>query len=168
MFRWLARIFAAQPPIDLTGATLNGAAWEISAPRDPVPFVRNLPLILPPGSTLYLEDGSREMARELGPRCVPGTQKIALGTVWPRPWVLQHLPATPDNIAHLAELFDTHAAPEICIHFHAYHDGVVLLQWHDAFGKFPLYLSQRVPEDQVRAFCAACGTRYTPEVLPPE
>ena len=65
---------------------------------------------------------------------VPEPVHIALGTIWPKPRVF-HVPATSATLGRLAEIMEHHAEPELAVHFHAYKDGSVLLEWHDAFSQ---------------------------------
>jgi len=110
---------------------------------------------------LYLEGGSpdRAILEFMHARACEPQLKLALGTIWPRPQVF-HIPATPENLTDLAALFGNHATPEICIHFHAYCEQTVVLQWHDAFFDDPLYLSPVIPESRVKTFCTACACSY--------
>jgi hypothetical protein len=159
MFSWLARLLGWPTKEELSGASLAlDAYWELSAPADAAAFVRRLPELLPEGTVLYLEGASmaREVSDFLDARRSPTELKIARGTILPRPKVY-HLPMTEPNTAGLAELFEAHASPEICDHFHAYVGGGVLLQWHDAFFDDPLLLSPTIPEEKVKRFCNALG-----------
>jgi hypothetical protein len=163
MWDWFARILGAMPREERDGATLSpGPCWRVSAPADSAEFVRRLCDLLPPASTLGLEGGSPDAAIEefLHRRACEPRLKLALGTIWPRPRVF-HIPASAENLAELAALFESHAAPEICIHFHAYCDQQVVLQWHDAFFNDPLLLSLAIPEPRVKAFCDACACPYS-------
>jgi hypothetical protein len=68
--------------------------------------------------------------------------------------------ATQDNLLGLAELAEYCAAPEIAIHVHVYAGGKILLEWHDAFARWPIYISNEVPEHQVQAFCKELEVTY--------
>lgn len=118
-----------------------GPCWRVSAPTDHEEFIRRLHDLLPPRSVLYLEGGSpdRAILEFMHARACEPQLKLALGTIWPRPQVF-HIPATVENLTDLAAVFGNHATPEICIHFHAYCEQTVVLQWHDAFFDDPLYL----------------------------
>ena len=80
--------------------------------------------------------------------------------------LLFHIAATRENLAELAALFAARHACEICVHFHAYVDSRVILQWHDAFGHDPLHLAADIPEPRVRAFCESCRCSY--KLSPPD
>ncbi len=159
MFSWLARLLGWPTKENLSGASLAlDACWELSAPADAAAFVRQLPELLPEGAVLYLEGTSMasEVRDFLDDRRSPTELKIARGTILPRPEVY-HLPMTDANVAGLAELFETHASPEVCDHFHAYVGDTVLLQWHDAFFDDPLLLSAAIPEEKMKHFCDVLG-----------
>jgi hypothetical protein len=81
---------------------------------------------------------------------------FAISTIWPRPHSF-HLPASAENLGQLAALAEKCAAMEIAIHLHVYAEGGVLLEWYDAFGRDPFYLSGAISEERVRAFSSALG-----------
>jgi hypothetical protein len=167
MCDWLASVLRIVPRGERGGATLaRGPCWKVTAPKHHDAFVRQLRDLLPAGSILYLEGGSpsAKLRAILEALAVEPQLKIALGTIWPRPLVL-HIPATDENVVPLAGLFGKHATPEICVHFHAYWEREVVLQWHDAFGHDPLYLSCMIPEARVRAFSERRSCSF--ELLPP-
>jgi hypothetical protein len=107
---------------------------------------------------VYLEGGSPGpgIARELNGMAIAPTFCVARGTIWPKP-LIWHVAATPANLAALAGLFEKHVAPEICVHFHAYHAGRVLVQWYDAFFADPVLISAHLPEADARAFAERCS-----------
>jgi hypothetical protein len=162
MFAWLRRLIGWPSADELSGISLPpGECWEVSATRDSAAFVRHLPDLLPERTVLYLEGGSASEGIQtfLEPRGAPQPSQVARGTVWPRPRIY-HLPMTGQNVAGLAALFETHAAPEICIHFHAYRGDELLLQWHDAFYDDPFLISLNISEDAVKRFCNTLGCTY--------
>ena len=83
---------------------------------------------------------------------------VAVAILWPRP-VYYHVPATPQNLTDLAALAESHAEPELAVHFHVYREGKVLLEWHDAFGQ-PMLLDGGVSEKRVKAFADALGMTF--------
>jgi hypothetical protein len=136
-------------------------AWEVSPPVDAAAFVRGLGMVAPVGAVVYLEaTGTAARAREVleSMECEPQV-RVATGTLWPRPRCF-HIPMTPPNLGTVAALFEEHASPEICDHFHVYADRDVLLEWHDAFWSDPLLLSGRIPEESVEGFCRRIGSSY--------
>ena len=158
----LAKLFGATSREELKGIALGqDAAWEVSPARDFPALLRALPLLLPNDAVLYLEGGSPppDITAFFGAHCVPERSHVAMGTIWPRPQMF-HLPATSENLSELASLAEKCAAMQIAVHLHVYAQGSVLLEWYDAFWKDPLYLSEAITEDRVRAFSSALGSSY--------
>jgi hypothetical protein len=54
----------------------------------------------------------------------------------------------------VAALAGKHAGPEVCDHFHAYHDGDSLMQWYDAFD-LPLLINESITETSIQSFKAS-------------
>jgi hypothetical protein len=46
------------------------------------------------------------------------------------------------------------------VHLHVYHQSKVLLEWYDAFGKDPFYLSEAIVEEQLKNFCSSLSLTY--------
>ena len=133
---WLFRLLGYVPSEERRGIRLESSRfWKVTSVRDAEVFLKSLPLLMPEGSVLYLEDLLESEVRDfVEARPAPNPVKVALGTIWPRPhWY--HMPLTQKNVTELAELVDEHSVALLCIHIHAYHEGKVLLEWHDAFGK---------------------------------
>ena len=63
------------------------------------------------------------------------------------------------NLAELAALAESHAEPELAVHFHVYLEDKVLLQWHDAFGQ-ALFLDGSIPKEQVKLFAEALNMTF--------
>ena len=159
---FLAKLFGATPREEMEGISLGrDAAWEVSAVSDLPAFLRALPRLLAPDSVLYLEDGTppKKIKAFLDSHCLPEISRLAMGTIWPKPQTF-HLPATTENLDKLAELAEKVVAPQVAVHLHAYAHGRVLLEWYDAFGKAPFYLSGAIPEDNVKDFCSALSLTY--------
>jgi hypothetical protein len=128
------------------------AFWELSGEADFTSLFTALPDLLPDESILYFEGGSPsgELLEFLRAKEVPERAHVAFGTIWPRPTVF-HLPATGETMRCLAEMMQSHASPELAIHFHVYRDQAVVLEWHDAFSQ-PMLLSGELPAQKVRTF----------------
>jgi hypothetical protein len=161
---WLSRIIGAWvPKEERDGLSLMGSpAWEVSAPVDHQGFMRALSQLLPDDSILYLEGicMSKDICEFLSARQTAQAQKVAIGTIWPRPHGF-HIPATPQNIEFLAAQFANHASPEICDHIHAYGPTGMVVWWADSFGSYPLYVAKTVSEDALKSFCNLLGSTYT-------
>lgn len=163
---FLSKIFGYAAIEERKGISLGDVpAWEISPPGDPEKFVRALHVLFPMTATIYLEgtSNSRDIIAFFSSRQVAKSIKVALGTILPKP-SYYHMPATLENLDGLAKLFANHATPEICIHFHIYDGSRILLEWHDSFGRDPMYVSRSIAEDKVKSFCAAIGSEYKPRL----
>jgi hypothetical protein len=151
---WLRRLLGATPKEEMDGIRLdtNQPFWELSGKTDFPSVLRALASLLPEGSILYLEDGSpnNELRRFLEACAIPEQSHVAIGTIWPKP-AYHHVPATPQNLTELARLSEHCAAPELAVHFHAYHEGKIVLEWHDALDQ-PMLLSGIIPDNKVKTF----------------
>lgn len=145
------------------GATLDLRDYfEVSAATDHAFFIRSLRELLPANSALYFE-GTTVVPAAIATfeRFAPGSDRldIARGTIAPTPKVF-HACMTDEALNAVAELFENHASPEICDHFHAYHTSTILLQWHDAFFGDPFLLAGALDETTVARFCAMHHCEY--------
>jgi hypothetical protein len=158
----LAKIFGAVPREEMSGIRLDMTRpfWEVSGKTDFSAFLTALEALLSQDCILYFEGGSppKELARFLREHSVPERAHVAYGTIWPKPTVF-HLPATVETFSRLAELMRSRVYPELAIHFHAYRDQTVLLEWHDAFTQ-PMLISGEFSEQQVRAFAERLKMSY--------
>jgi hypothetical protein len=159
---WLGRLLRVTPKQDLIGIRLNldKPCWVLEGKTDFPSLLRGLIDLLPDGSILYFEGGSPtgEQLKFLQSHAIPEQVHIAVSTLWPRPRCY-HIPGTSDNLVQLAELTQSCAAPELAVHFHAYLNGKVLLEWHDAFAQ-PMLLSGDVPENKIRNFSETSRMQY--------
>jgi hypothetical protein len=159
---WLGRIFNATPKEELDGIQMDTAHpfWEVEGKTTFAVFLGALAEFLPDESILYFEGGSpdRKLLEFFNAHAIPEQVHVAVATLWPRP-VYYHVPATPQNLAKLARLSESHAEPELAVHFHVHQGGKVLLQWHDAFSD-PMLLDENIPEDQVKSFAEALGMTF--------
>ena len=155
---WFAKLLGIVPKKEREGISLgNSPSWMISTPSDISEFFRALSELVPPGSNLYLEDSYDKAVEDyLSERPAKNVCKVAVGTIWPRPKMF-HIPITRDNLGGLAKLAERYS---ICVHIHAYNNGKVIVEWYDAFGKDPLYVSKEIPEEKVKEFCNQLRTTY--------
>ncbi len=157
--RWLARLFGIITEDERKGIRLDTRLphWELDGKIDFPRALRALGDLLPGDSVLYFEGGSPPKALRvfLDTHKTAEQAHIAPGILWPRP-TCYHVPATSENLAELARLTESCRTPELAIHFHAYRNAEVLLEWHDAFTG-PMFLSAALPEDRVAAFAQSVG-----------
>lgn len=169
---WLGRLFNATPKEELDGIRMDTTSpfWEVEGKTTFAPLLRALADFLPGGRILYFEGGfpDRKLLDFFDAHAIPEQTHVAVATLWPRP-AYYHVPATPQNLAELAVLAESHAEPELAVHFHAYRDGKVLLEWHDAFGQ-PMLLAGSIPEERVKSFAEALGMTFklNTETVEPE
>jgi len=157
----IATLLRAVPRSEWDGLQLEEPAWEINSTGDRAKFLRTLPMLLPGGSYLYLE-GTTEpsVERFLAARTVTNPERIAIGTIWPKP-KRYHVPCTAELAEALAQVLDAQASPYLSTHVHACVVGKVLLEWHDAFETDPMRVSRDIDEAAVSAFAMALGKEYT-------
>lgn len=167
MFRWIGRKLSNEQPDSLPSISSTGKSfWEVTAPRDLAAFVRQLPELLPEGSILYLEGAgiSRAVCGTLEALAVEAQEEVYRGTMWPRPKTF-HIPMTAENIDCLAGLFETRVAIEICEHFHAYKEGLLLLEWYDACSGDSFAVSGSTSEQSMKRFCEHLECEYETECI---
>ena len=164
---FFATIFGAASAEEMDGIHLEGPVrWEVAKTKDMSTFFRALPCLLGEGSVLYLENVfALDVLIFLRSRPAKATSKVAFGTIWPRPNCF-HMDITEVNIEALAKLVQTHpATPEVCIHLHAYKEGRVLLEWHDAFDQ-PMLISAEISEEKVAEFCKRLNCTFQKVSIP--
>ena len=132
--------------------------WYVSPTRDVKRFLRALPLLAPEGAVAYFEDTAEShVAEYLRQVAITPLSEVAVGTIWPRP-DFYHVPVTGESMEALAAFLEASPAGFFCTHCHVYRDGVVLLEWHDAFINDPMYVSRAMSEDVVREFANRIGS----------
>ena len=145
----------------MRGLRLQGSSWKVSIVTDASALLRALPKLVPDDAILFLEGGThpaplRALFEEH--RFHPALRP-ALGTIWPRQPTFA-LPTTQTFLQKLAQATASCPALEICTHLHVYRGEDVLVEGYDAFAQ-PFYVSQVVPEHQVRDFCAELGVSWS-------
>jgi hypothetical protein len=156
---WVARLLGASSKEELAGIEMDVTRphWSVDGPRTFEELLRALQGWLPDDAVLYFEGGSpdAEIRAFMRRFAVPEQVRVAMGTIWPRPWVF-HVPATAEALAELVRIMDHHAEPQLAIHFHVYRQGSVLLQWHDAFSGSML-LGGSLKREEAEAFAGRLG-----------
>ena len=159
---FLARLFGAVSKEERDGIRLSDQEpWCVSPTKDVARFLRALPSLVPLGSVAYFEDTAEShVARYLRSVSIPAEAQLAMGTIWPRP-DCYHVPVTAETMQNLAVFLEQNPAGLFCTHCHVYRDGVVLLQWHDAFIGDPMYISRTISADAVSAFAEKLGSSWS-------
>ena len=154
----LSRLLGYASRSEMEGARLEDRQpWVVPATKDGAVFLRALPSLLPEGGFVYFEATTESVfASWLSEHSVTSPLKIAYGTIWPRPdWF--HIPLDPSLLEEAAVLIERHGIALPSIHVHV-HDGTrVLLQWHDAFIKDPMYITSTIPREPVESFAERLG-----------
>ena len=137
--------------------------WVIHAVREPCPFFRALPILLPPGAVLYMEGVliAPYVAGFYERNAAANPVAVARDCISPIPDVF-HVSFSAQVISSLCELADERPESDLFDHIKAYHDESLLFTYHDAFAG-ELRVSGRLPESAIREFCAAVGATYTQE-----
>ena len=158
---FLARLLGAVPKEERNGIRLDEPdPWRVSPTKDVERFLRALPSLVPDGSIAYFEDTAEShVAEYLRQVSIPGEAQLAVGTLWPKPDIY-HVPVTVDSMQALATFLEEHPAGVLfCSHCHAYRNGLVLVQWHDAFIDDPIYISRTIGPEVVSAFAQTLGSK---------
>ena len=159
---WLCRLLNATPKSELNGIRMDIVSpfWELQGETTFAVLLRALGDFLPAGSVLYFEGGSpdRKLLDFLNAHAIPEQTHVAVAILWPRP-VYYHIPATPQNLAELAALAESHAEPELAVHFHAYQEEKVFLEWHDAFAQ-PMLIDGSIPEEHLKPFAEVLDMKF--------
>jgi len=154
---WLHKLFRVTPRQELDGVSFDTDEpfWELDGRTNFPRLFRALADLLPDDCILYFEGGSpRSMMQDFfRTHSIPEQTHVAVATLWPRP-TCYHIPATAQNLAHLADLTESCGEWEVAVHFHIYRSGRVLLEWHDIFAN-PMLLDGRVPAAKVKTFAEA-------------
>ncbi|MHC4797168.1 MAG: hypothetical protein ACYTF1_11035, partial [Planctomycetota bacterium] len=141
---WLSKLLKWVPKDERRGIEfdLRAPHWMISSPKEFPAFFRALIDLFPEGAIAYLEGGCppEDLESFLKKKSVSELSHVAMGTIWPRLKIF-HLPATSENLLHLADIAEYCAEPEVAIHFHVYKGHQILLQWFDSFAN-PVYISK--------------------------
>lgn len=160
---WLSKIFNYIPVHERRGIYLNMKdCWLINFTKSDITlFIREMGILFPQGSIIYLEGTSisSDVQEYLHSICVKLTARLEIGTIWPRPKIF-HIPLVDEYLQKLAEFAETHVMPQICDHLHVlYKDNEILLQGYDIFDKI-VYLSNKIDENLIRAFCTKINCKY--------
>ncbi len=132
--------------------------WEVAPVSTFVPFFSALSILATSTSLLCLSDGTldAETADFLERRRSSRPSGLDIPSDFSTD---RWLKATPEALAGLAVLAETHAEPEIAIHLALRDQAEQVLEWFDA-PLDPISISLRIPEARVAEFAAALGVTY--------
>lgn len=159
---WISKLFGAVPKKEMEGIHLDVTQpyWEVDGPKTFQELFNALQGWLPKGVILYFEGGSpdAEINDFMAKYSVQEKAHVAMGTIWPRPKIF-HVLAEPAILTELSKIMEHHAEPELAIHFHAYKNNFVLLEWYDAFS-LPILMNGSISEEQVKNFAEKTGKKF--------
>lgn len=167
----MRKLFGMVPKEEMKGihVDLTQPYWEVDGPKTFHELFNVLQGWLPEGVILYFEGGSpdAEINDFMATYSVQEQTHVAMGTIWPRPKIF-HIPATTAILTELSKIMEHHAEPELAVHFHAYKNESVLLEWHDAFSQ-PMLMNGTISEEQVKVFAEKAGKKFRKivEQVPP-
>jgi len=156
----LARLVGAVPSGERGGIRLAEAQpRSVSPVKDVERFLRALPLLGTIDAIVYFEGtGESHVARYLDGIAVDPPTQVAVGTIWPKP-DRYHVPLTKEVLSALVSFLEGKPAGYFCTHCHVYCGEAVLLEWHDAFGTDPMYVSRTIENEALKRFAEALGAR---------
>ena len=159
---WLSKILNCVPKSERIGLELDlHDAWQLEPVSDGSVFLRALPALRQSSAVLYLEGTTERAVADCLKKCtVEPTVTIAPGTIWPRPDIY-HVPMSGDNLEQLACIVDDKGVAFLAFHVHVYTNGEVVLQWHDAFERIPLYVSSTIDENRIKDLAGLLGVGYS-------
>lgn len=143
----------------LQGARLTDAQpWQVITPGPPSRVLEALPLLAADGRRYVYFEGSfdRTLARWFAAHSVPAPLQVAPSTLWPRP-DCYHVPLRADWMAEAAAAVRAQGDQAPVTHLHVHDAHRLLVEWPDAFGSDPFYVSQHLPEADVRRLAEAVG-----------
>jgi len=138
--------------------------WVIEGLKDAPAFFRQLNALIPGDSTLYFEgcDLNPEVTRFYEKNRATDAVCVMRDTIFPVPDVF-HVAMSPAVIEGLIDMLSRHPVAASLYHAKAYREGKLLFTFHDAFDGSYLYLSDRIPEDNIRAFSSSLSATYRRE-----
>ena len=144
------------------GCPFSEPCWKVTPARDLPSFLCALPDLVPDGAILYIESGGtppKDLRVFLEARQVQDETTISGGTLFPKPKIYR-ISITTENVEGIASIEEKHPTPIGTIHLHVYREHTIFLLSYDAFLD-PFWISKRISEDKVKAFCQVLGLHYT-------
>ena len=138
--------------------------WVIEGLKDPSAFFRQLSGLIPWDSTLYFEgcDIVPEVAQFYERNRASNAICVVRDTVWPVPDIY-HASMTPVVIEQLVGFLSRYTVAECFNHVKAYREGKLLFAFHDAFDGSCFLASDRISEENIRAFSSSLGATFRRE-----
>lgn len=136
--------------------------WEVSAPEDMGRFLRALPLLALEDAVVYFEGTEEALVGDyIRGISISPLVRVRRGLVGEPAPDCHHVPVTPSAMDGLASFLQRHSKVFVCYHCHVYRNRSVLLEWFDACGKDPIYLSRALDREVVQRFAQAMGSSFS-------
>ena len=134
----------------------------VSAPEDMGRFLRALPLLDLEGAIVYFE-GTEEahVADYIRGFSISPLARVRRALAGERAPDCHHVPVTPSTMEALASFLHCHSNVFVCYHCHVYRNRSVLLEWYDACGEDPIYISRALDHEVVQRFAQAMGSSFS-------
>ncbi len=133
--------------------------WVVEGLQEPIAFFQHLDQLIPGDSILYFEVA--EPATEVAEfyeanRARRGAVCVVRDMVFPVPEIF-HVQMQQGVIEGLVNLLARRSRESCFAHVKAYHEGQLLIAFHDAFDGSSMLVSDRIPGERVQAFCTVTG-----------
>ena len=134
--------------------------WVVEGLKDPVAFFGRLSFLIPEDSILYFEGVSvvPEAVQFYEENRAKNAIFVVRDTIFPIPEIF-HVSMSPGFI----DLLSKHSRQGCFRHVKAYREERLLFTFHDAFDGSDLLISDRIPAEEVEAFCGSLGATHRRE-----
>jgi hypothetical protein len=116
-----------------------------------------LPDLVPDGANLFAEGPSGYLQCYLESHPQPPLAKIERSIIWPSTPAC-HVQIDHATMGALAEQASQCCRPTLATHIQVFAEGSIVLCWHD-FPFDPMYVTDKILDEKVHAFCARLGVR---------
>lgn len=135
--------------------------WLIENLKDPVAFFRHIDQLIPADSILYFEGTG--ILPEIGcfyeAHRASNAVPVCRDTIFPAPQMF-HVAMTAEVVEGIIGLLRAHPREACFNHVKAYRNEELLFAFHDAFDGSDFLVADRVPEQNVQAFCSSLGAGF--------
>ncbi|MBI5383306.1 MAG: hypothetical protein HZA90_01320 [Verrucomicrobia bacterium] len=137
--------------------------WVIEGLKQPVPFFKQLPMLLPSDSILYVEGTTivSEVASFYSAHHARNAVAVVRDTIAPVPDIY-HFSFSSDVSTRLGRFAESRPVAEMFDHIKAYRGETLLFTFHDAFDGW-LRIAEHIPEDTVARFGQLLGVTHRRE-----
>jgi hypothetical protein len=131
--------------------------WVVEGLKQPSPFFKHLPELLPTDSILYVEGAgiAADVAKYYTTNRAHTAVEVVRDSIFPVPDIY-HFRFSPDISRRLQQFAESRSVPEMFDHLKAYKGESLLFTFHDAFDGW-LRISEHLPDEKIERFCKALG-----------